>query len=168
MNARTSLAVALVSCTLGCVAETASVSRTREALDEYVIEKPLAQAWVDALRFLNARGYPPVGADRKLLGLPEMGSWSTAASKGSETTVSGTRWTADTQVDARERRYRIIGVDLGATSCRIGFFAVTQEVSGESPKREMMFRDTTAELAFVETLDPQGAARMRPKDPGFF
>lgn len=171
MNARTWLSIALVACSAGCAAELGGVSRSREQLDDYVISKPLAQAWPEALRFLNQRGYEPVGADRKLIGLGEMGSWATAASKGQETQVSGKRWTADTAMDTRGRRYRIIGVDLGPTTCRIGFFQV--DVRGvvaptEDRGREDMIRDTTIEMAFIQTFDPEGAAKMRPKDPGFF
>jgi hypothetical protein len=171
MTFRTPLAAVLVACTLGCAAETPTAGRMREQLDEYVIAKPIEQAWTDALRFLNERGYPPVGADRKRLGLPEMGSWSTAASKGSETQVSGQRWTADTQADARGRRYRIIGVVLSPTTCRIGFFAVNQQdviSPSDDRNRETIYREVRLELDFVQTFDPEGAAKMRPKDPGFF
>ncbi len=170
MTVRTSLALALASCTFACATEVGGAGRTRANLDDYVIEKPIDQAWTDALRFLDARGYPPVGADRKRLGLPEMGGWTTAASKGRETQVSGERWTMDTQSDSRGKRYHLIGVVLGPTSCRIGFFAVTEEgVTSPSDRNfEQGYRDSTTELAFIETVDPQGAAKMKPKDPGFF
>ncbi len=171
MTVRTSLALALASCTLACATEVGSVGRTRESLDDYVIEKPIEQAWTDALRFLDARGYPPVGADRKRLGLPEMGGWATTASKGRETQVTGERWTMDTQADGRGKRYHLIGVVLGPTSCRIGFFAIDQEgVTSPSDRanREQGYRDSTTELAFIESIDPQAAAKMKPKGPGFF
>jgi hypothetical protein len=171
MTFRSMLAATLVACTLGCAAETPSLARIREGLDEYVIAKPVEQAWTDALRFLNERGYPPVGADRKRLELPEMGSWATAASKGSETKVSGNRWTADTQADGRGRRYRIIGVVLSPTTCRIGFFAVNDQsvvTPSDDQRRETMYRDSVVELNFIQTFDPEGARKMSPKDPGFF
>jgi hypothetical protein len=170
MTARTMIAAALVTC-CGCMTELGSAGQIREQVDDYVIAKPLAQAWPDALRFLNARGFPPVGSDRKLIGLPEMGSWSTAASKGAETQRSGERWQADTAEDSRGKRYRVVGLELGPDSCRIGFFAVSQGgvvAPSEDRGRENVTRDASTELAFIETFDPAAAAKMKPKNPGFF
>lgn len=169
MTARPLIAATLVAC-CGCATELGSYGQTRERLDEYVITKPLAEAWPRALRFLNERGYPPVGADRERIGLSGMGSWAAAASKGSETQISGSRWQADTAENSVGKRYRIIGVDLGADTCRIGFFRVSAGgvVAPSDERRENMFRDPDVELAFIETLDPAGAARIRPKGGGFF
>ncbi len=167
MTARTLLVVALAACS-GCTTELGGAGPMRQQLDEYTIARPLAQAWPDALRFLNERGFPPAGADRKVVGLPPLSSW--AGGKGQETQVSGSRWTAETYADATGKRYRIIGVELGPDTCRIGFFAL-REQTGASPEEhrgEVMMRDPVMETAFIETFDPAGAAKIRPKDPGVF
>ena len=170
MTARTVLLAVVALCS-GCATELGGVGRTREQLDEYILARPLAEAWPEALRFLNERGYPPVGADRALVGLSPMGSWSAAVSKGQETQVSAQRRTAETAEDSTGKRYRIIGVDLGPPGCRIGFFAIRDArfvEPIEERARESMTRDTNMELAFLERVAPADAAKMRPKDPGFF
>lgn len=160
MPARTALAVVAVTLA-ACVTPSKQFARMTEQLDAYEIQKPIAEAWPLALRFLDARGYALVGADRKWLG-DEPQTWGAIFAKGHETWVQGKRWEAETAMNPRFERYRLRGTATGEKTCRIEFYSIV----AEDPTRNSMgggepiTRDVELELAFVSSLDPAGAERI--------
>jgi hypothetical protein len=162
MITRTLLGVALLVSATGC-AGSKQYAQLLAQVDGYTFEKPIAEVWPDALRFVAARGYGLVGADRKVLGDDPQSPWGAIFSKGHETYVEGRRWWAETAMNSRYQRYRIAGRAIGASTCRIEYFLITSEDParlGNLDQADAVSRDVDLELAFIASVDPEGAARI--------
>lgn len=159
MIARSLLAVAVAASVAGCTASK-QYAQVREQLDAYTIARPIAEVWPEALRFVSARGFDLVGADRKVLGDAPQNAWGSLFSKGHETYVAGKTWESETAMNYKYQRYRIVGIDRGA-GCRIEYYPITSEdLSRDLGQAEAVSRDVELELAFVSTVDPEGAAKI--------
>ena len=162
MKARPLLAVTVLACIAGCTSSK-QYAMLLEQVDGYTIARPIKEAWPDAIRFVNQRGFTPVGGDRKLADLPETSPWGTIFSKGHETYVSGKTWKSETAMNQRYQRYRILGKETGAATCRIEFYSIFSDDPtrpGGLDENDAVSRDAELELAFIATFDPDGAARI--------
>lgn len=133
----------------------------RRGLDQARLSRSPAELWPDLLRFLHERGYPLVGEDPAVLGLPSQGTLGKLFSPGHETRVrsDGSR-SLETNVDLRTRtrvRAEARVAAGGGTALRIT--VLTQAES--SPVEFTEGRDEELELAALDRLDPVAAARVR-------
>lgn len=159
MITRSLLVVALTASLAGCTASK-QYAQVREQLDAYTIARPIAEVWPEALRFVSARGFDLVGADQKVLGDEPGNAWGSIFTKGHETYVSGKRWESETAMNHEYQRYRIVGIDRGS-GCRIEYYPIASDDPTRNLNQgDVVTRDVELELAFVSTVDPEGAAKI--------
>jgi hypothetical protein len=152
------LLLALLPCACATVGVARREARLRDLLDRHLIEKPLAEAWPEAMRVAMERGFQLVGQDRAALGLPPQSTWGNLLAKGHETQRLGADGLVlETNQDGEGRRYRIEGRPAGAAASRVRFIVV--ERHRDDPGEEES-RDSDAELELVRRLEPEAAARL--------
>ncbi len=162
MTARTALAVAALVSTAGC-AGTQHYAQLKAQVDGYTFAKPIEEVWPDALRFVAGRGFSLVGADRKVLGDEPQSAWGVVFSRGHETHVTGSQWRAETAMTSQFQRYRILGSKTGPSTCRLEYYLIKsadQASIGSLDQADAVWRDVELELAFIATIDPDGAAKI--------
>ncbi len=164
MTKRTMLALAALATTVACATGSSQqYAQVKEQVDGYTFAKPIEEVWPDALRFVAGRGYALVGNDRKVLGDEPQSAWGAVFSKGHETYASGRQWRAETAMDSRYQRYRILGSKTGPSTCRIEYYLIRSEDPsrlGSIDQADAVSRDVDLELAFIATVDPDGAAKI--------
>lgn len=152
--------LALAASASGCaaVSHDGRDARLRRALDGYEIARPLDEVWPRAMQLLAARGYELVGDDRKVVGQSGPSLLGRLLGKGFSTQlVHGVRTLETDWVPEDRRSYRMQGFDSGHGSCRIVYTLVKRdvEIGTENP-----VRDVDLELALVQSLAPEDAARL--------
>lgn len=164
MIARSQLVLVAAAVSLLACAGSQRQSRLREQLDSYSIQKPLAEVWPEALRFVSKRGFGLVGRDRRVLGEEDPGGLTNFFSKGHQTVAaSESRWEAETAADNQQRRYRVVGLVTGPSSCQIQYFSLTAEdplKGGNFGAPDKEYRDVSLEVEFVEEYDADRAEKM--------
>ncbi|MBI5069125.1 MAG: hypothetical protein HZB56_12885 [Deltaproteobacteria bacterium] len=133
----------------------------RRNLDQARLSRTPAEIWPELLRFLHERGYPLVGEDPAVLGLPTQGTLGKLFSPGHETRVrtDGSR-ILETNVELRSRtrvRAEALAVPGGGSSLRI----VVLQQADMSPSEFTEGRDEELEVAILERLDPVIAAQVQ-------
>jgi len=118
----------------------------------------LDAVWPEALTLLNESDYEVLGRDRAVVGLKEQSTLASFFQKGFETRDLGHgQWTLETNPDIKMRRVRAEGTAIDRDHCRVTFYLVqaySQDVS------EDVSRDISMELALVERIEPENAARI--------
>jgi hypothetical protein len=142
-----------------CACATAGSRRDAELakqLDAYQFRMPLAEVWPTALRVVSERGYTLVGHDRELIGKEAQGAVGAFFSKGFETREAGGQRAAETEPNAQNARYRIVGAEAGGNS-RVEYYVIYFLEAGVP---EQLTRDPELELTLVRRLDPGAATRI--------
>lgn len=150
------LPLLLLSCATGSGERRAQL---RRGLDQARLARSPAELWPDLLRFLHERGYPLVGEDPAVIGLPAQGIIGKLFSSGYQTRVraDGGR-IVETNVEQRSRtRVRAEASPAGGGGSTLRVTLLTQ--SDLSPAEFSESRDVELELALVQRLDPVAAAR---------
>jgi hypothetical protein len=153
------LVPAVVALLLGCavVGQYKRDARMRAELDAHEFQRPLLSAWPEVLRLLDDRGYDLVGGDRVAIGVPAQNGVQHLLSKGFDTRdIGGGKLALETDQDGKLRRYRVEGTPTAADRCRIVFHVVQAREDGGQDQS----RDLSIELALVERLEPDSAARI--------
>ena len=175
------LASALLAWAAGCASVRAGQSRgdaLRKQLDEQRFAKPMEEVWLEVRTLLAERGYPLAGDDAKAVGQPEMGFGDRMLSPARETHPYGedpgllqklgmfggkksgagpTGLSLDTGWRRTRDRYHADALQ-DERGVRVAFQRITQDTTEH--REEAPVRDLELELALVQRLDAEAAARM--------
>jgi hypothetical protein len=156
------LALGLALLAAGCAAVQARQARTEaltRALDRSSCGVSLDEAWNEALRLLDERGYQLAGKDAEVVGKHTLG-YLGFLSKARETRPDGHGGQVADTGFLNGQRYELLG-NAGAPGCHVTLLAVKEDTSqrgrdsGDAPQR-----DPEAELALLRRLAPDEAARV--------
>ena len=127
-------------------------------LDATVLARPLDQVWPEVLRLLAAGGFPLTGADADAVAQPAR-FLDGLFTRARETVVDGDGRRLDTGWGPGRIRYHVEGVPAEG-GCRVRFFAAREDHT-EHNRDADTHRDPDLELALLERVDPEAAARVR-------
>ena len=157
-------ALALVGCATMRAAE-ARHSYLQAKLGPYVFPQTCMELWPTALRVVNSKGFPVVGADRERIGESAPDFLSSVISDGFSTRTTGdgglvaeTTWNQSVGT-----RYRIEGTPEGTKGCRVRYIVITGGAQGSV--EETVGPDWSMLLDLVAAVDPATAGKIEEGEP---
>lgn len=134
-------------------------------LKDYEFHESCAQLWPTALKVVNAKGFPVVGADRERIGEAAEGTFASVFSEGFSTrSTPGGGLVAETDWNKSVgTRYRIECSSTGMSASRIAYIAISGGVTADV--QETTGTDWGMVLDLVAALDPPAAARIEAGAP---
>jgi len=169
LRTRTPAAAGLAALVLlGCATirgAEARYSYLQEKLGPYVFQQACLDLWPAALKVVNAKGFPVVGADRERIGESAQGFFSSVISDGFATRstrdgglVAETNWNQSVGT-----RYRIEGTAEGPKGCRVRYIVITGGAQGST--QETVGPDWSMLLDLVAAVDPETAGKVEAGEP---
>jgi len=156
------LAVALGGC---ATVQAARYRYLQSQLQDFRFQEPCGELWPAALKLVNGKGFPVVGADHELIGEAPQGFFSKIISDGfsTHTTANGglvaeTNWNQSVGT-----RYRIQASPEGPKSCQIVYIMITGGAQGAD--QETVGPDWAMLLDLVAEVDPAAAAKIEAGAP---